>query len=63
MENIIRFPPRFLHPERSMLGREVLRCIQECGARNVADLARLTGANPAVIDTLLDRAVAMRGLA
>ena len=61
MDNVIGFPPRYLHPARSALGREVLRLVTECGARNVYDLARLTGANPVVIDALLDRAVAMKG--
>ena len=60
MTNVIKFPPRYLHPERSVLGREILRLVRECGARNVGDLVRLTGANPVVIDALLD-AVAMRG--
>jgi hypothetical protein len=61
MANVIKFPPRYLHPERSVLGREVLRLIRECGARDVDDVASLTGANPVLIDALLDRAVAMRG--
>ena len=61
MADVIKFPPRYLHPERSVLGREILRLVRECGARTVNDLARLTGANPMVIDTLLDRVVAMRG--
>jgi hypothetical protein len=57
---VVRFPSRYLHPERSVLGREILRLIRECGARNVEDLVRMTGANPAIIDELLDRAVAYR---
>ena len=58
MDNVVRFPPRYLHPVRSVLGREVLRLIRSSiGVRNVADLARHTGANPAIIDELLDRAV------
>ena len=61
MATVIKFPPRFLHPERSVLGREIERFVRECGARNVDDLAHLTGTNPVVIDALLDRAVAMRG--
>ena len=61
MDNVIKFPSRYLHPTRSVLGREILRLINECDVKNVDDVARLTGANPAVIDTLLDRAVAMRG--
>ena len=61
MANVIKFPPRYLHPERSVLGREILQLVRECGARTVDDLARLTGANPMVIDTLVDRALAMRG--
>jgi hypothetical protein len=51
MTDVIEFPSRFLHPERSVLGREILRLVNECGARNVEDLARMTGANPMVIDT------------
>ena len=58
---VIKFPPRFLHPERSIVGREILRLVSKCGARNVDDLVRLTGANPVLIDALLDRAVAMKG--
>ena len=61
MANVIKFPPRYLHPEPSVLGREILRLVRECGARTVDDLTRLTGANPMVINTLLDRVVAMRG--
>ena len=61
MANVIKFPPRFLHPDRSVLGQEIIRLVRDCGAQNVDDLARLTGANPVVIDTLLDRAVAMKG--
>ena len=61
MTNVVKFPPRFLHSERSVLGREVLRLVREEGARNVDDLARLTGANPEVIDAMLDRMVAMAG--
>ena len=56
MANVIKFPPRFLHPDRSVfLGREIWRVVRDCGAHNVDDLARLTGANPLVIDALLDR--------
>jgi hypothetical protein len=58
---VIKFPSRFLHPTRSVLGREIWRLVEEQAAFNVDDLARLTGANPAVIDKLLDQAVAMRG--
>ena len=58
---VLKFPPRFLHPFRSVLGREVLRLAEEGKATNVPDLARLTGANPVVIDRLLDRYVAMQG--
>jgi hypothetical protein len=60
MENVVRFPPRYLHPERSHLGREILKIARSGLARNVDDLARMTGANPAIIDALLDRAVAYR---
>ncbi len=35
MANVVKFPPRFLHPERSVLAREILRLVRECGARNV----------------------------
>jgi hypothetical protein len=58
MENVVRFPPRYLHPEKSALGRAILKIIRNGLARNVDDLARMTGANPAIIDVLLDRAVA-----
>lgn len=58
---VIKFPPRFLHPERSVLGREVFRLVEEGKAVNVPQLARLTGANPAVIDRLIDWAVDMKG--
>ena len=61
MANVIKFPPRFLHPDRSVLGHEIWRLVRECNAQTVADLARLTGANPLVIDALLDRHVAMKG--
>jgi hypothetical protein len=47
MENVVRFPPRYLHPERSHLGREILKIARSGLARNVDDLARMTGANPA----------------
>jgi hypothetical protein len=60
MENVVRFPPRYLHPERSHLGREILKIARSGLARNVDDLARMTGANPAIIDALLGRAVAYR---
>jgi hypothetical protein len=60
MHKVIRFPDRYLHPEKSDLGREVWRLARVNLARNVGDLARLTGANPAIIDVLLDRAVAYR---
>ena len=59
MATVIKFPPRFLHPDRSVLGQEIWRLVRECKAQNVADLARLT--NPLVIDALLDRHVAMKG--
>jgi hypothetical protein len=60
--NVIKFPPRYLHPEKSDLGREILRFIRGgFGVGNVDDLARMTGANPAIIDALLDRAVAQIG--
>lgn len=59
MNNVVRFPPRYLHPEKSDLGRAILRIVRaQLGARNVEDLARMTGANPTIIDELLDRAVA-----
>ena len=58
---IVKFPPRFLHPFKSVLGQEVLRLAEEGIATNVPDLARVTGANPAVIDKLLDSYVAMQG--
>jgi hypothetical protein len=61
MDNVIKFPPRFLHPGHCVLGQEIIRVVRERAARNVADLARLAGANPEVIDALLDRAVAMKG--
>ena len=58
---VIKFPPRFLYPFRSVLGREVLRLAEEGVATNVPDLARATGANPSVIDKLLDSYMAMKG--
>jgi hypothetical protein len=61
--NVVKFPPRYLHPQKSDLGREIL-WIARSGRQdvhNVDDLARLTGANPAIIDALLDRAVAYVG--
>ena len=58
MDNVVRFPLRYLHPERSDLGRAILHIVRaQLGARNVVDLAQMTGANPAIIDALLDRAV------
>ena len=61
MANVVKFPPRFLHPDRSVLGHEIWRLVRDCKAQKVADLARLTGANPLVIDALPDRHVAMKG--
>jgi hypothetical protein len=61
VENVINFPPRYLHPEKSDLGRIILEIARRGLARNVEDLARMTGANPAIIDALLDRAVAQIG--
>ena len=57
MENVVRFPPRYLHPEKSHLGSEILKLALGGLARNVGELAQITGANPAIIDALLDRAV------
>ena len=62
MCNVVRFPHRYLHPDKSDLGRTILFIVRaQLGARNVVDLARMTGANPAIIDVLLDRAVSQRG--
>jgi hypothetical protein len=62
VDNVIKFPPWYLHPEKSDLGREIWRIVRGgFGVRNVDDLARMTGANPAIIDVLLDRAVALIG--
>jgi hypothetical protein len=47
--NVIKFPSRYLHPEKSYLGREILRlCRGDFGVKNVGDLARMTGANPEI---------------
>jgi hypothetical protein len=62
MENVLRFPPRYPHPEHSWLGRAVNSLIGKPDIRNVPDLARHTGANPAIIDMLLDARVAYYGL-
>lgn len=63
MENVVKFPPRYLHPEKSVLGREVLRLAALWdGKGNVWDLAQATGVNPAIIDALLDRLVDHRGV-
>jgi hypothetical protein len=65
MDNVVKFPPRYLHPSKSDLGREILRIARSnrSDVHNVDDLARVTGANPAIIDVLLDRAVAQGGVA
>lgn len=60
MEKIVSFPDRFLHPLHSVLAREILRLWRQGLARKVEEFARLTGANPILIDRLLDQAVAMR---
>ena len=41
MENVIRFPPRFLIRKECVLGREIVRLVRECEAQNVNDLARI----------------------
>jgi hypothetical protein len=35
MANVVEFPRRYLHPEKSYLGREVLRLSRQRLARNV----------------------------
>jgi hypothetical protein len=58
MENVLRFPRRYPHPAHSWLGKAVSRLIDKPGVRNVMDRAQHTGANPAIIDMLLDAQVA-----
>jgi hypothetical protein len=57
MQNVVQFPKRYPHPEHSILAKTIEQLIRTKQVSGVMDIARLTGANPYVIDAFLDARV------